>query len=845
VSRPVEELLEFDRLKAIVEGYATCAPGQRAIHALAPQQDAAELKPEFELIREAIAYLRAGSELGFGSLADPEQWLARLTVPGAVLSSAELLDVASLMETANGVRQAFKGTFKEDTAKYARLADVAGSVGDFRGLLGAIRRAVMPNGEISDDASPQLKRIRAGMLQARQNIQHSLERILRARGEPAGEDYITLRNDRFVIPVRASERRAVPGVVHGASGTGQTMFVEPLEAIDLNNRLVQLAEDETAEIARILEELTQRVRADRGPLEAAAQTIAHLDAIFARARFARDFDCVIPEFSDGMFLRLEQARNPVLEATLRPQGRKAVPLTLALGVGADASSGAGDAGGGAESSGKNGGESSGESGDSGGTVMVISGPNTGGKTVSLKTVGLAALSAQSGIPVAAERAEMPMFDRVLADIGDEQSIAADLSTFSAHMLNLKSMLEVATDRSLILVDEMGTGTAPEEGAALAVALLEEFRARRAMTLATTHHDRLKAYASTTPGIVNAAMEFDEENLRPTYRLLVGVPGTSSGIEIARRLGLPSRVVEHARASLSPESREARDLIAYLHRSRDEIDTLRRQSRDELAQLEADRRLLQTEWVDRQKKRIAELEKNFREAQKRLEEEVARLTADIKDRAARAQMEKQAGRRLGKIESDAKAQADAAVVETLAASQADLGVGAATANEPVAPERLSAGMRVQVKGFRQPVVFRRHDGRSAEVEAGPLRMKIPLADITGIESEREQKPAKPDHAAAAARGRGITVHAQPSDEPAAGEINLIGCTVEEATGRVDKFIDEAALAGKPNVRIIHGYGTGALRRGLAEFLSSHPLVESIHAEAEERGGAAITVAELKS
>ncbi len=276
----------------------------------------------------------------------------------------------------------------------------------------------------------------------------------------------------------------------------------------------------------------------------------------------------------------------MLEATLRPQGRKAVPMSFALG----------------------GGE----------TVMVISGPNTGGKTVCLKTTGLAALSAQSGIPVAAERAEMPVFDRVLADIGDEQSIAADLSTFSAHMLNLKSMLEVATDRSLILVDEMGTGTAPEEGAALAVALLEEFRARRALTLATTHHDRLKAYASTTPGIVNAAMEFDEENLRPTYRLLVGVPGTSSGIEIARRLGLPARVVDHARASLSPESREARDLIAYLHRSRDEVEQIKRQAREELTELEAERSALQTEWVERQKKRIAELEKNFYETQKRLE-----------------------------------------------------------------------------------------------------------------------------------------------------------------------------------------------------------------------------------
>src|SRR6202034_2475182 len=412
----------------------------------------------------------------------------------------------------------------------------------------------------------------------------------------------------------------------------------PLEAIDLNNRLVQLGEDETTEIARILEELNGRVVGEHGRLEAAAASIAHLDSVFARARFAREFDCVVPEFDLGNSLQLDRARNPVLEATLRPQGHKAEHMRLAPG------------------------------GDQ--TVMVVSGPNTGGKTVSLKTVGLAALSAQSGIPVAAERARLPVFDRVLADIGDEQSIAADLSTFSAHMLNLKSMLEVATERSLILVDEMGTGTAPEEGAALAVALLEEFRARHSLTIATTHHDRLKSYASTTPGIVNAAMEFDEENLRPTYRLLLGVPGTSSGIEIARRLGLPARVVAHARASLTPESREARDLIAYLHRSRDEMEQIKRQSREELAQLEGERRLLQTEWVERQRKRIAELERNFQETQKRLEAEVAQVTAAIHDRMLRAQLEKQSGKRLGKIGADARADTNAAVVETLAGSQAD-------------------------------------------------------------------------------------------------------------------------------------------------------------------------------
>ena len=800
-----EALLEFDRLKEIVSRFTTCAPGRRSIENLAPQQYVAALDLEFALVHEAVAYLRAGSELGFGSLADPEQWLARLALPASVLSVAELLDVASLAETVLDVRQTFKG----DAAKYPRLAERAAALADLRHLSTAIRRAIHPNGEISDDASLQLKRIRAGILQARGKIQKSLESILRARGEPTGEDYITLRNDRFVIPVRASDRRAVPGVVHGASATGQTVFVEPLEAIDLNNRLVQLTEEETAEIARILEELTERVRADRGPLEAAASGIAHLDSIVGRARFAREFDCAIPEFSTGNSLRLDAARNPVLENTLRPRGRKTMPLSLSLG------------------------------GDE--TVMVISGPNTGGKTVALKTVGLAALSAQSGIPVAAERAELPVFDRVLADIGDEQSITADLSTFSAHMLNLKSMLDTATSRSLILVDEMGTGTAPEEGAALAVALLEEFRALRALTIATTHHDRLKAYASTTPGIVNAAMEFDEVNLRPTYRLLVGVPGTSSGIEIARRLGLPPRVVDHARASLSPESREAHGLIAYLHRSRDEMEEIKRQAREELAQLETERRSLQTEWVERQKKRIGELEKNFAETQKRLESEVARLASEIQDRTLRAQLEKQSAKRMGKISSEARAEADAAIVETLAASQPDLGVSACVPAKPIAPELLSAGQRVEVKGFKQPVVFRRHDGRTAEVQAGPLRMKVALSDIVGLEAE----PKVANAAAGAARPRGITVSAQASDEPVADEINVIGNTVEEATHRVDKFLDEAALAGRPSVRIIHGYGTGALRRGLAEFLSAHPLVEKIAHEKPERGGEAITLVELKS
>lgn len=476
------------------------------------------------------------------------------------------------------------------------------------------------------------------------------------------------------------------------------------------------------------------------------------------------------------------------------------------------------------------------------SVLVISGPNTGGKTVALKTVGLAALSAAAGIPVAAQRAEVPLFDRVLADIGDEQSITADLSTFSAHMTNLRAMLAEATEGSLVLVDEMGTGTAPEEGAALAVALLEEFRARRCLTIATTHHDRLKTYASTTPGVLNAAVEFDTVALRPTYRLMVGVPGVSSGIQIAERLGLPAPVLERARAEMSPQAREAGDLIAWLHRSRDELEEIKRQAAQQSMELEEERRKLRTEWVERQRARLGELEKQFAATLKQYEAEIKRLVGEIEDRQLRAQIEKQAARRLGKLQAAAKDEANAAAVQHLAESQRELGAGGAGGDgavEPVQAEQIVPGVEVQVRGFKQPVRVRQFDGRTAEVQAGPLRMKVALRDIVAV-LEEEVRTRKSELRTQKTSTRVVTTGAAEAAE----DINVIGKTVEEATELVDKFLDNAALAGKPRVRVIHGHGTGALRRGLAEFLKTHPLVESIAAEDAERGGNAITIVELR-
>jgi DNA mismatch repair protein MutS2 len=803
MSRTVQDVLEFDKLRELLRLRTTCVPGRRAVNALEPGMERAALESAFELIREAGEWLRAGRELGFGALADPEGWLERIEGVGAALEPGEFLDAASLLETAGWLRQ----QFREEAVKFPLLAAQAASVGDFRDVHAAIRRCVLPNGEISDDASTSLRRIRASITETRDSIQKNLKQILRARNAEAGEDYVTLRNDRFVIPVRAEHRRSFQGVVHGASATGQTVFMEPFETVEPNNQLVQLAEEETAEILRILREHTEKLQMIRGPLLAAAGAIAELDSVFARARFAREFDAAIPEFSVANELRLEGARHPVLEDKLRKENRAIVPMTLTLG---------------------------GEE-----RVLVISGPNTGGKTVALKTTGMAALAAQSGIPVAAQRAVLPLFDRVLVDIGDEQSIAADLSTFSAHMLNLKTMLEAATPDSLVLVDEMGTGTAPEEGAALAVALLDEFRAKNCIVLATTHHDRLKTYASTTPGVVNAAVEFDDVNLRPTYRLMVGVPGGSSGIAIAKRLGIATGIIERARSLLTPESREAADLIAYLHRSRDELDRMQQQMTTERHALEEERKKLRTEWVERQQKRIKELEAQFAEMQKRFDENVARVVEAVKERELRAQVEKTARRKMQDVRGEAREDLNATIVQTISESQSDLGVHASSP-EAVSADRLHPGGKIRVRGFSKPVIFRRLDGSSVEIEAGPLRMKVALDEITGVEATA---PA-PKSSSPAAKLQSVTVTSQRGEAGGLDEINVIGMTVEEATDRLDKFLDDAALARKARIRIIHGHGTGALRKGIGEFLASHPLVEKHSFETEEHGGKAITIVELQ-
>src|SRR5437867_2057621 len=445
-------------------------------------------------------------------------------------------------------------------------------------------------------------------------------RLLGNRGVPAyssqlQEQLVTVRNGRFVIPVRTEQKRAVDGIIHGTSSSGATVFMEPLAVVEMNNELVRLQDEEQAEIARILAELTDLIQTSAGPIESARALSAYLELVFAKARFGRDFDCVRPDVSPGSLLSLINARHPLLEDNLRREHSAMTPISLDM--------------------------------DAGRRVLVISGPNAGGKTVVLKTTGLLALMAQSGMPVPAEEATLPIFDRVLADIGDQQSITNHLSTFSAHVLAIKSMLESATARSLILLDEIGSSTEPGEGAALARAVLEKFREMGVLTVATTHYNRLKVYAETTPGVANAAMEFNEMTLEPTYRLIHGLAGASSGLKIAERLQLPRPVLRKAMGFLDMADAEAAHYVEELRRRISELE-------GEKIRLQSERREFEA-W---KQKELEQVRAQHREEISRVEKKLERIVREMSDRASKEleSLRDESAKKYQKKLADMKAQA---------------------------------------------------------------------------------------------------------------------------------------------------------------------------------------------
>ena len=659
-------------------------------------------------------------------------------------------------------------------------------------------------------ASPELGRIRRDVEKQKRLIQESLRGYLRrlAEGGAIQDELVTIRGERFVIPVKTEQRKRVSGVVHGASSSGQTVFIEPLETIEQNNDLVRLLEEELAEVRRILQEMTERLGERADEIAVAIDVLAEVELQFAKARFALDYDCIRPELTED-FLELRAARHPLLERNLKLKGGKVVPLTLEM--------------------------------DAGHRQLIISGPNTGGKTVALKTIGLLALMAQAGVPVPANTARLPVFDSVLADIGDYQSIEQNLSTFSAHVTNIDFISRTATPHSLVLLDELGSATDPEEGAALAVAIAEHFRRSGAISVVSTHHTSLKVYAANSPGVLNAAVGFDENTLQPTYELHVGVPGASAGINIAQRLGLNRQIIDSARQRLTTQTQDVSKFLDRLHSELRELESERRATEKREDELRREVKRLEAEGQQEQRQRTREYERKMESLLKDFEYQVREAVSAVQDRAAAQKLSKQAEQRIARLRREFKEQFDAGVVaHRTGADQGDPNA------RPHEVKHISEGDTVLLKSLgRTAVVARKLDENTFEVDMGRMKMKVPRHEVaevvnpaTGAAQRASANPV------AAARSKGISVSLK-EDLNTPSEINVIGQTVDQATSTVEKFIDRAFLAGLTRVRIIHGSGMGILRKAIRQFLKDHPHVATIAEPQQNEGGAGATVVELRT
>jgi DNA mismatch repair protein MutS2 len=674
-----------------------------------------------------------------------------------------------------------------------RLSELARALPDFRSLVTELGGKINPDGTVDSSASSELGRVRRAIERAKLEIQSSLEHILRRFSDVLQDAVVTIRNDRFVIPVRAEEKRRVQGVVHGASSSGATVYIEPLETLALNNDLVELQDREFAEVQRILGEFTRKLQERREDLGRAADILGEIDWAFAKGEFSRQFDCCIPEIRSERAICLNGFRHPLLHVALRTGLADLVPLFLEL--------------------------------NSPKKLMIISGPNTGGKTVALKALGIAVLMAQAGIPVPAEEVKLPLFGRVLADIGDQQSIEANLSTFSAHVTNIESMAKVVGSGDLVLLDEIGASTEPNEGAALAVAILEHFRQRGAMTMVTTHHSRLKAYAAETAEAVNAAMEFDEATLEPTYRLLVGLPGKSSALDIAARLGLEPSIVEKARSLLDPADAEAATLVAGLHQQRAEME--RKMEELDLQKKEEEKRREQLEYEFQKERRnkLRELDSRLDDTLRQYAKTWEQSLEELRKQAAPAKVVTRGERKATGLVREAREEWNTQVLEAL-------GEPSTTSHEPPVVRLMAVGDRVQVSNVSTPgVVTALHADGQLEVAVGHLKMRV---------SKDEVRPLMPG-------GVAIPDTKVPTtyNEEVPEEFNVIGNTAEEARERVDKFLDQAFLGGRSRVRIIHGHGKGILRRTLHEMFSRHPQVEKFYLAPPPEGGTGATIVELRT
>jgi DNA mismatch repair protein MutS2 len=804
--------LEWEPLLALVAGFAASPVGRQAILDLKPSTDNVWIVRQHQLTGELRLLLDEQTSIPVGGLFDPTQHAAKAQIPGAALEASELQAVARLANDVASWQSLLQSPPARLVGKLLGLSSLSSALTpSLRPLVESIERTIQPDGSLADNASPELGRIRREQERQQRLIEESLRATLRklASDGATQDELITIRGDRFVIPVRSELKRRVSGVVHGVSSSGQTVYIEPLETIEQNNELVRLIEEEQTEIHRIFMALTRQVGGYAHALVEGARVLALVDSLQARARFARDYNCEAPTIAPEL-LHLEAARHPLLERHLRSTSGKVVPLTLEL--------------------------------TSAARQLIISGPNTGGKTVTLKTTALLAMMAQAGLPVPATAASFPVFTAFLADIGDAQSIEAELSTFSAHITNLDRLSRLASNQSLVLLDELGSATDPEEGAALAVAIASHFLTAGAWSLISTHHTSLKVYAANTEGVLNAAAGVDELTLAPNYQLRLGVPGASAGIQTAERLGLNASIIVAARQRLGSQQV---DIARFLDKLHGELTLLEEESkavRVEQYALNQERAKLAREGDVELRNRTRELETKLASLLKDFEFQMRETVRAIEDRVGQQKLSKEAERRILRLRREFQESFN----QTVVAHRTGADVGDANA-QPHVLKHVAVGDQVRIKSMNKVAVVQREVEKDLfEVALGPIKMRVKRDELCEVlRTAESQLSERADPLAAARKQKNIhvTVTSSNSDDMRM-EVNLIGRTVDEATEELEKYLDRAFLAGLPRVRIIHGHGAGILRRGVREFLKSHPHVATIAEAPQNEGGQGATLVELR-
>ena len=781
--------LEFDAILQQLRGHTATPIGAARIATSRPATEAAEVAHEQELTVEGIRHLEAHGALPFGTLADPEPALAQLTVEASVCAPTTILELLQLMRSARDVKSALAMV----RADQPRLWGVARDLPDLGSLIRFLDGKIGPQGEVLDHASDDLQAARREIRRAGARLADLLEAIV-TRPDVARvlqDDFVALRSDRHVIPIRSESQKAVAGIVHGVSGSGATVFVEPLETVELNNEIVTLREREAAEVRRLLREYSGLLGSRLAELRALVAVLGRLDLIFARARLGTGMRATPANIDAGGGIELRAARHPLVEASLRSQGASIVPLELDL-----------------------------RPGDS---VLVISGPNTGGKTVALKTLGLLALMHQSGLLVPATRASFPVFRSVFIDIGDRQSIQDRLSTFSARVQAISSMARRVVLPCLILLDEVGTGTDPEEGVALAIAIIDYFRNRGARVITTTHLEALKAYAASTPECSNAAMQFDETTGEPTYRLVQGIPGRSSALEIAARLGLPEAILEDARARRGESKRLLDTYLSRLETLTADLEVRIQETDRRQARLESDRAAMEQELRDREERLREAVSSEIELAVGSIREEGERYLATLKDREIALRMRREEEKQAVRLRAEARRRLRAVAPHARHASEGE--------------QLLVPGCRVSVRGLGLPGTVQSLQGDRVTLLVRGKRVVVPKDECDVADGAGPEDPG-----ARASLPAGVTLRRRTT--VSAAEIDLRGVPIEEALARVDKFLDDATLEGLGRVRLVHGVGTGRLREAIRGFLVRHPQVETFSGAPGNEGGPGATIVTLR-